>query len=120
MIFGIGTDIIEIQRIEKAAHLDGFLKKIFTENEINFFKHKKSESIAGNFAAKEAFSKALGSGFRGFSPIDIEVLREKNGKPEIILHDNAKKIADDFGIKNIFISISHCKDYAMATVILEA
>ena len=79
MIIGIGTDIIEIERIEIAVkRTKGFINKLFTENEINIFESRgfKSEVIAGNFAAKEAVSKALGTGFRGFGVKDIEILRD--------------------------------------------
>ena len=74
MILGIGVDIIEIDRIEKAIKKQNkFLEKIFTNKEIEYFQNRKMniEVIAGNFAAKEAISKALGTGFRGISFLDI-------------------------------------------------
>lgn len=121
MIVGIGTDILEIKRIEKAVMIDGFLKKYFTKNENKFFKNKKNniESISGNFAVKEAVAKSLGTGFRNFSPIDIEVLRNEQGCPYVILYGNAKKLADEKKIKSIFVSISHCVEYATAYVVVE-
>ena len=91
MIIGIGTDIIEIERIEIAVkRTKGFINKLFTENEINIFESRgfKSEVIAGNFAAKEAVSKALGTGFRGFGVKDIEILRDELGKPVVNLNSN--------------------------------
>lgn len=120
MIIGIGTDIIEIDRIEKAINKNkGFINKVFTVNEINMFKEKnmRSEVIAGNFAAKEAISKAIGTGFRGFSFIDIEVLRDELGKPIVYLSKNMDNIIKR-GYR-INISISHDRTSAIAFAILE-
>ena len=120
MIIGIGTDIIEIDRIEKAINRNnGFLDKVFTAREIEMFKERnmRSEVIAGNFAAKEAVSKALGTGFRGFSLGDIEILRDQLGKPIVYLSDNMKKIIN--AKHKINISISHNRTAAIAFVVLE-
>lgn len=120
MIIGIGTDIIEIERIEQAINKNkGFINKVFTVNEINMFKEKnmRSEVIAGNFAAKEAISKAIGTGFRGFSFIDIEVLRDELGKPIVYLSKNMDNIIN--GEYRINISISHDRTSAIAFAILE-
>ena len=120
MIIGIGTDIIEIDRIEQAINKNkGFINKVFTVNEINMFKEKnmRSEVIAGNFAAKEAISKAIGTGFRGFSFIDIEVLRDELGKPIVYLSKNMDNIIN--GEYRINISISHDRTSAIAFAILE-
>lgn len=120
MIIGIGTDIIEIRRIEQAVSRNHFVTKFFTPKEIELFKKKNNlHSIAGNFAAKEAVSKALGTGFRDFSPIDIEVLRDKKGEPYINLYKNAKMLAEKRNINNIYISISHCIEYATAYAVAE-
>jgi phosphopantetheine--protein transferase-like protein len=121
MIRGIGNDIIEIDRIEKALTNNRFLEKYFTEDENELFKSKKyrAESIAGNFAVKEAVSKALGTGFRSFSPIDIEVLRDNNNKPFVNLYNRAKELADELGINEIHVSISHSKDNVIAIAIGE-
>ena len=97
MIIGIGVDIIEIERVRQAIQNNkNFLSKLFTEKEIDYFISRKmnSEVIAGNFAAKEAVSKALGTGIRGFSFKDIEILRNELGKPEVILHNGAKLIGN--------------------------
>ena len=121
MIKGIGIDIIEIDRIKKAMEKrDSFIERLFTENEVVLFKRKnyKVESIAGNFAAKEAISKALGTGI-AFSWKNIEVLRDEKGKPYANLSGNAKKIFDDKKCKNLQISISHSKEYAVANCIIE-
>lgn len=121
MILGIGTDIIEIRRIEKAISYNNFLAKFFTTKENNFFIQKKfnSHSIAGNFASKEAVSKALGTGFRNFSPIDIEILRNDDGSPYVILYNGAYNLAEQKNIKTIHLSISHCLDYAVAYAVAD-
>jgi len=121
MIIGIGTDIIEINRIEKVMmRTSSFLDKSFTDNEIEYFKLKglKGNVIAGNFAAKEAISKALGTGFRGFGLKDIEVLRDKLGKPVVNLSNKVYKILDlkEF---NMYVSISHSKENAIAYAVME-
>jgi holo-[acyl-carrier protein] synthase len=119
MIIGIGTDIIEIERIKKTAENKSFLRKIFTEGELNTFHGKNYETLAGNFAAKEALAKALGTGFKGCAPNEINVLRKPDGKPYIVLDGNTRKIWEESGAGNIFVTISHCKQYATATVVIE-
>ncbi|MFA6941393.1 MAG: holo-ACP synthase, partial [Clostridiaceae bacterium] len=83
MIKGIGTDIIEIKRIEKAIENESFIYKVFNENELKDINgnNLKANSLAGKFSAKEAVSKALGTGIRGFSFKDIEILKDNPGKP---------------------------------------
>lgn len=122
MIIGIGTDIIEIERIEKVINrTNSFIKRSFTNNEIEYFKSKglKGNVIAGNFAAKEAISKAIGTGFRGFGLKDIEVLRDELGKPIVKLSDKIYELLDvkEF---NIHISISHSRENAVAYAVMEA
>ncbi|OOM79788.1 holo-[acyl-carrier-protein] synthase [Clostridium puniceum] len=121
MIIGIGTDIIEIKRIEKVINrTSSFIEKSFTYNEIEYFKSKglKGNVVAGNFAAKEAISKALGTGFRGFGLKDIEVLRDELGKPIVKLSDKIYELLDvkEF---NIHISISHSQENAIAYAVME-
>jgi len=121
MIIGIGTDIVEISRIEKIMNrTSSFIEKSFTHNEIEYFKSKglKGNIVAGNFAAKEAISKAIGTGFRGFGLKDIEVLRDELGKPIVNLSDKIYKLVN---IKefNIYISISHSKENAIAYAVME-
>lgn len=119
-ILGIGVDIIEIDRIESAIKKNNkFLSKLFTKQEIIYFESKdfNYNTIAGNFAAKEAISKAMGTGIRNFNFIDIEVLRDELGKPIVITYNNLNKICEDIGIIEIKISISHCKTHAIANAI---
>ena len=115
MIIGIGIDIIEISRIENISSR-AFYKKIFTEKEYEYLKSKGPESTAGYFCAKEAVSKALGTGFSGFKFNDIEILK-KSDVPYAVLHGEAFRIAKETGISEIFVSISHSKIYATATAI---
>ncbi|NFE94826.1 holo-ACP synthase [Clostridium botulinum] len=121
MIKGIGTDIVEIERIKKAIESNpNFINRFFTEKEIEYFKLRKfnANTISGNFAAKEAVSKALGSGFRGFGLMDIEVLRDELGKPIVNLSDKLYKMFN-LDTYNIFISISHSNTDAIAYAIIE-
>lgn len=123
MIIGIGTDIIEIHRIEQAVQrTDTFLKKVFTSKERTYYEENKKhiETLAGFFAAKEAVSKALGTGFRTFTPKEIEILPDVLGKPNVTLYDNAQKLANTLNITQMYISISHCKTYATAFAVAES
>lgn len=117
-IVGLGTDIIEIHRIYEAIQNHGsrFLNKVFTEKEIAYCSRYKNWAphFAGRFAAKEAFLKAMGTGLSGSTSwVQIEILNDALGKPEIHLSSNFKThFSGPF-----LLSISHCRDYATATVI---
>ncbi|MCL2421099.1 MAG: holo-ACP synthase [Defluviitaleaceae bacterium] len=111
-VYGIGTDIIEIDRFNKVS--DRFILRCFAEQERAYLKGKPLENIAGCFAAKEAVAKALGTGFAGFWPSAIEISRNKAGKPEVVLHEKAAHIAEAAGIVSVEVSISHCKTAAIA------
>lgn len=114
---GIGNDIVEIERISKAIEKKGFKERVFTAKEIAQIQAKgnKIESYAGRFSAKEAISKALGTGVRGFNLIDIEILNNTLGKPEVILKGNLDEKNDEIIVE---ISISHCKEYATAVAVI--
>ena len=117
-IYGIGTDIIEISRIRNAINrTSSFKRKVYTEKEIEYIEKKKEPyaSYAGRFAAKEAVSKALGTGVRGFSLSDVEILNDELGKPNVILYNEILKHAKDLKIQ---INISHSREYAVSTVII--
>ena len=118
MVIGIGTDIIEIDRIAELVDKENFCRKYFSDRENEYFESKKNkyEKIAGNYAAKEAFSKALGTGISGFALKDVEVLRDKCGKPYIELENSLKEQLEGY---KIFVSISHCRDYATAVAVIE-
>ena len=118
MIIGIGTDLVEIERIRKACLREAFLVCCFTEKEregISGF----SVKLAGNFAVKEAVAKVFGTGFRGFRPGDIEVLRDEWGKPYVNLYRGAKKEAEKLGVRKIFVSITNTKQFAAAFAVGE-
>ena len=119
-ILDIGIDIIEVKRIEASLSKRGdFLRKIFTDKEIKYLSENSNriESIAGNFAVKEAVSKALGTGIRGFTFKEIEVFRDNLGKPVVKTYNNLKQICIDYSVLEIKVSISHTKDYAAANAI---
>lgn len=119
-ILDIGVDIIEIYRIKELIDKNKrFLEKVFTVKEIEYFESKglRAETIAGNFAAKEAISKSMGTGIRKFNLKDIEVLRNDLGKPIVKTYNNFNQICIDYNISEIKVSISHCKDYAIANAI---
>lgn len=121
MIIGIGTDITQTKRIKKAMLCKKFLNKYFTQKEIDFFKLRKNkiyEAVASNFAVKEAFAKAVGTGFRGFCMKDIEVLRDELGKPFINLYSNAEKLKESLAINEIFVTISNVSEFAVANVVI--
>lgn len=122
MIYGIGTDIVEIGRIRDAADKwgDRFLKKIYTEKEIAYCYGKKDPfpHLAVRFAAKEAFIKALTENSYELKTLnfkDIEVLNHPNGKPYIVPHDVALKGES----LQVHVTLSHERSHAIATVILE-
>lgn len=119
MISGIGIDIIEIERIKKALNKPSFINRCFTEKEIQYFKKRKYnvQTIAGYFCAKEAISKSLGTGFSTFKLLDIEIIKDHNGRPTVLLKNNAMKISKQMGINNVLISISHCNTYAVANAV---
>ncbi|SEF60545.1 holo-[acyl-carrier-protein] synthase [Caloramator fervidus] len=118
MILGVGVDIIEINRIEKIIKKNKrFLTKIYTNRELDYLKEKNFESYAGYFCAKEAVSKALGTGIT-FKWTDIEILKD-GSVPIVVLHNKAFQAANQKGIKRVHISISHCRDYATAFAVAE-
>jgi len=116
MIKGLGTDIVEISRIKKAAQRESFLRRVFTEKEIALCRgrHNFFASLAVRFAAKEAVVKALGTGFRGIGWQEIEILADSLGKPIIILYGGAREVARNQGIVRLNITMSHSRDYGIA------
>ena len=121
MIIGIGTDIIEINRVRQAVGREIFKQKVFTPAEQNYCESRgkqKYSSYAARFAAKEAFFKALGTGI--FTKLtEVEVKNNSQGQPEIFLSGAAEKFLQDLEVKKIFLSLSHSKDFATAVCVLE-
>ncbi len=114
----LGVDIIEIERIERAIDRWGqrFLDRIYTAAELEVCFNRAPE-LAVRFAGKEAVMKALGTGRRGVSWRDIEILSNKRNAPLVYLHGRALARARKLGIAEIAISLSHSRDYAVASVI---
>ncbi|MGA2427521.1 MAG: holo-ACP synthase [Candidatus Acidiferrum sp.] len=125
MIVGLGVDIAEVARVQAAIerHGETFLRRLYTLKEREYcerFKNKY-ERYAGRFAAKEAAMKALGTGWsRGVRWVDVEVVREKGGRPTLKLAGEAGNVAKRMGVKNIALSITHTADQAFAQVIFES
>ena len=125
MIVGLGIDIAEVGRVKAAIERYGetFLRRVYTAKEREYcerFKNKY-ERYAGRFAAKEAVMKALGTGWsRGVRWVDVEVVREKAGRPTIMLVGEAAKVAERLGVKHISLSITHTADQAFAQAIFES
>jgi holo-[acyl-carrier protein] synthase len=124
LIIGLGVDLAEVPRIKAAIERRGqvFLRRIFTPKEIEYCERFKNkfERYAGRFAAKEAAMKALGTGWRhGIRWIDLEVVRERSGRPTISLAGEAAKIAGQLGVRRISLSITHTEVEALAQVIFE-
>jgi len=116
----IGTDIIEISRIERAiANFgDKFLRRVYSQREIDLY-GKLLPSLAARFAAKEAVLKVLNAGGKGISFHDIEILSEPDGKPIVELHGTALKLARSQGIIDVAVSLSHSRDNAVAMAVGE-
>lgn len=123
MIYGIGTDIIETGRVKiRLIRNKGLREELFTQKEIEYceLKRHQFQHYAARYAGKEAFFKALGTGWRfGFKFIDIEILNNKLGKPEIFTSGKVAQYLKEKNIKNIHISISHLKKIVNAFVIIE-
>ncbi len=121
----IGTDIIEVDRIKSSLEnkVNGrFSARVFTENEVRYCEGRsasKYQSYAARFAGKEAVSKAFGTGI-GENALfnEIEILNDDNGKPYVNLYGRAKKYFESLGAQGISITLSHCKEYAVAYVII--
>jgi len=123
MLAGLGTDLIEINRIaEKINKESGFREKVFSKKEIVYCESKtyKFQHYAVRFAAKESFFKALGTGWiTGTHFNEVEVTNDKSGKPALVLLDETKKTLSPLGIRKILVSMSHLKEIASAVVIIE-
>lgn len=119
MIRGIGIDLLEVDRIKKALVNPKFIEKYYRPKEADLAKLGRWKKLANNFVAKEAVAKAFGLGFHQFGLRDVEILRNRLGKPYVCLHGNARKIARQKRIKKIYISISDTDQYITAVAIME-
>lgn len=116
--FTVGTDLVEVDRIRKSCQRESFVNKVYSEAEKEYFRKFRdpAESMAGAWAAKEAFSKSLGTGVMGFELNEAAVVRDELGCPHLELTGNAERIAEERGL-DFSLSITHTKDYASAVVI---
>ncbi len=123
MIFGIGIDLIEVERVaDKIGKKAGFKELVFSLKEIDYCERmtNKYEHYAARFAAKEAFFKAMGTGWRnGTAFNEIEITNDENGKPEIIFLGNTATTIHEMKLGKISVSLSHLKTMASAVVIIE-
>ena len=124
MIFGIGTDIVEVERIKNLSSISKFAKKILSQKELNTFnslnKDQKVYFLSKQFAAKEAISKALGTGIGNEASLNnIEILRDEKGKPFFNAINELSLLISDLGITKTHVSLADESNYAIAMVILE-
>ncbi|MGH7483231.1 MAG: holo-ACP synthase [Longimicrobiales bacterium] len=125
MIIGIGIDVVDCDRLDAfhRRHGERGLRRLFTPAELSYCLELAhvAPSLAARFAAKEAFFKALGTGWGvGGSWTDVEVRREMNGRPVLALHGRAQAVARERGAQRAFVSLSHTAGLALAQVMLEA
>ncbi len=118
-IIGIGTDITECLRIAQMIERHGelFITRVYTPAEIQYCQSRKqaTQHFAGRWAAKEAVLKAVGTGWRrGISWRDVEILNTRGGKPIVSLHGGVRDVAEELGVGQILVSISHCRSHATA------
>jgi holo-[acyl-carrier protein] synthase len=118
-VIGIGTDIIECLRIAQMIERHGelFIHRVYTPDEIGYCQSRKqsTQHFAGRWAAKEAVLKALGTGWRrGISWRDVEVRNTPGGRPVVSLRGGAQDVVEELGIREMLVSISHCRSHAMA------
>lgn len=122
MILGIGIDVVHVYRLKRWEKIPGLLQRFFHEDELRIALPKGEAgilSLAARFAAKEAFGKALGTGLHGFSLKEIAVMNDKLGKPQFHLYGRAQEALEKLGGKEVFISLSHERDNALAVVVIE-
>lgn len=112
----VGIDLVEINRFNELKDNDSFMNKVFNENEINYIKKRNYNlsTIAGLYASKEAFLKAIKKGINNYSLKDIEIYHDNNSAPYVKFHNELEKFND----KNISLSISHDGDYAIAILFI--
>lgn len=122
MILGIGIDVVHVKRIKHWLHVPGLVGRFYHPDEVvDAAKRGASEalSLAARFAAKEAFGKALGTGLAGLSLRDIQVVNDRYGKPDILLHGEAALRFAKMGGKRLHLSLTHESDNAIAIVAIE-
>lgn len=122
MILGVGTDLIEIARIQRAIEKNPrFEQRVYTEQEVVYCRRKANpwQSFAARFAAKEAVSKALGTGVGAVGLQEIEIANTAKGQPQVVLYGGALLLAQNRNIQRVHVSLSHSEAFAIATAVLE-
>ena len=119
MIRGVGCDVADVERIRPLAAQERFLQKVYTPRERAAIAAKGAPTAAGLWAAKEAVSKALGTGFDGFGPREVEICTTGRGAPEVQLHSGAQARLTALGGERIHVSISHERTLALAFAVVE-
>ena len=122
MILGIGIDVVHVYRLKRWEKIPGLFQRFFHDDELRVALPKGEAgilSLAARFAAKEAFGKALGTGLHGFSLKEIAVMNDELGKPHLHLSGQAQESLEKLGGTNVFISLSHERDNALAMVVIE-
>lgn len=122
MIAGAGTDIIEIPRVARAVQSEAFRRRVFTAAEQAYCEGRGRQapsSYAARWAGKEAVLKAFGTGLRGCSMLDMEILPDELGCPRLTLSGSLKRLAEEKKIGNIALSLSHAHEYATAVCVME-
>ena len=122
MVLGVGTDIIEIERMKKAMEKEAFLARVFTQEERSYCDGRgagRAASYAARWAGKEAVLKAFGTGLRQGTLLDVEIVPDVLGAPEVHLSGSFAALAEERGVRRIHLSLSHAREYAVAQCILE-
>ena len=124
-VLGVGVDLVENQRIEHSLERFGerFLRRVFTQGEIDYCNSMKfpARHFAARFAAKEAVSKAFGTGIgRAMGWRDIDVQRKESGEPFVVLQGGARELAEARGVSEVWISLSHTDTHAVATIVIQS
>lgn len=118
-MFSVGIDLIEVARIERSIGSESFCKGVFGSEELAELKSRRAQSYAAAYCAKEAFSKAIGTGIRGFRLSEVQTLHNKQGAPYLKLSGNAENLAKKLGFGNFSMSISHDGGFCTVVVIAE-
>ena len=124
-MLGIGVDLVECARIQRSLDRfgDKFLHRVFTDGEIAYSMSMKfpARHLAARFAAKEALSKAFGTGIgKAMGWRDIDIQKKPSGEPFVILSGGAKELADGRGVRAVLVTLSHTEDHAMAQIVIES
>ena len=122
MLIGVGCDVIEIARVQKAIEREAFVERVYAPSEIAYCRSRGKQAAASfdaRFAAKEAVLKALGTGLRGGELQEIVITNDALGKPRVQFLGYHAQLAERLGVKNIAISMSHSREMALAYVVME-